>query len=134
MAGSWFVVCSGAGTNAGVIGREGNRAARAAKMFPSGQEEGRAGGAGTRKARCRERSLPVRSERSESPAALRAAPARLNKPGYAADPATGDIRSQQGPTWPPDRQVPPKPVQPGPGNPRGTRCSPAPAAHAWRLR
>jgi hypothetical protein len=40
--------------------------------------------------RARKRSLAVRSERSESPVALPAAPARLNKPGYIADPATGN--------------------------------------------
>ncbi len=39
MAGSWFVVCSGAGRKAGAIGREGNRAARAGKMFSNGQKK-----------------------------------------------------------------------------------------------
>jgi hypothetical protein len=93
VAGSWFVVCSGAGGNAGVIGRERNRAARAAKMFFSGQKKETAPAKPAPKgvARARKKILAVRSERSESPVALPTAPARLSKPGYTADPATGNL-------------------------------------------
>ena len=69
--------------------------ARAAKMFSSGQRKS-AGAAGTEGCGPRpEKILAVRSERSESPVALPAAPARLNKPGYTADPATGN-KTQDG--------------------------------------
>ena len=60
-------------------------------MFSSGHRKNCAGEAGPKGvAAAREKILAVRSEHSESPVALPAAPARLAKPGYAADPATGE--------------------------------------------
>ena len=70
----------------------------------------------------REKILAVRSERSESPVALPAAPARLSKPGYTADPATGN-QTGTATAWtqPPGQQPRPEPVPSGTGIRQGER-------------
>jgi len=90
VAGSWFVVCSGAGRKAGAIGREGNRAARAAKMFSSGQRRAPAKPApGNARDRKKISGRPERAQREPDCAPGRAC--ETDKPGYAADPATGNL-------------------------------------------
>jgi hypothetical protein len=107
VAGSWFVVCSGTGGKAGVIGREGNRAARADKMFFQRARKS-AGEAGTKEmARGPEKDLgcPERAQREPGCAPGRAC--ETDKPGYTADPATGNLTGTATAwTQPPGQQPP----------------------------
>jgi hypothetical protein len=138
VAGSWFVVCPDAGRHAGVRGRERNRPARAGKMFFSGQGKDCAGVAGPIRPAARKKILTARSERSERPVALPAAPARLIKSGCAAGPATGDLRAgTPGTREAQESSVTPQPVWTGRGSrPADKRSSSAviqwlPRAGGW---
>jgi hypothetical protein len=73
-----FAVCPGAGRHAGAIGRERNRPTRLFKMFYEEKDLEQAG----------------RAEREAGCAPDRAC--ETDKPGYAVDPATGDLRSGTG--------------------------------------
>ena len=96
VAGSWFVVCSGAG------GQRRRHRAGAQPDGPGGQdvfqrakERNCAGEAGPRTARGPEKDLdrPERAQREAGCAPDRAC--ETDKPGYAADLATGDLPRQQ---------------------------------------
>ena len=97
VAGSWFVVCSGAGRHAGVIGRERNRTARAGKMFFSGQKKGTAPAKpAPGLPAARKKILTGRSERSERPVALPTAPAKLTSRDTPRTPPPGTCRGSKG--------------------------------------
>ena len=111
MAGSWFVVVPAPGGSAGVIGRERNRAARAAKMFSSGHQK-------------RAPAKPAPGARPAAREKILAVPGRAQRePGCAPDRA---CETEQAGIHPGPRHREPDGNRNGQGATAGTAARPEP--------